>query len=465
MSAFTAANLPSRPTASAPESKAPPSVPAIDDALVDVPELKKRVYSAIEEDPAQQPLFSDLSAYILKLRNAQHGSNGTAASNTEPASKKRKIEGGETTNAAHNGATNNGAWADAGVSADYVVPDTSFAVPQRKKFALEIMADGLRARTAGQGAVEFGIGFADIEQIFCLPVPEKAKRQWSFVVVPRTNDGLTAAAEGAPQHEQIVWTFQEPTAKEVEKGAQATYEPLVERLNACLKPHRKSIVFPTKEEFQSAIPQSHRKGEPGFHVKAHRGSKEGYLFFTNVGIIFGFKKPLLYFSFAAIESISYTSVLQRTFNLNVTTAAAEPEQKVQEIEFSMLDQADYGGIDEYVRTHGLNDASMAAQRRAQKYNVNGQEGAGGAEGVEADEEDGETELQKAERMLEDEEDEDEEDYDPGSEGESEGSGSSSEEESEDDEDEEEGGSGAEDANLVAAELGSEAEDVELSDAE
>ena len=116
-----------------------------------------------EEHPAQQPLFSDLSAYILKLRNAQHGSsNGTAVGTTEPASKKRKIEGGETTSAAHNGATKNGAWADAGVSADYVVPDTSFAVPQRKKFALEITADGLRARAEGQGAVEFGIAFADI---------------------------------------------------------------------------------------------------------------------------------------------------------------------------------------------------------------------------------------------------------------------------------------------------------------
>lgn len=93
----------------------------------------------------------------------------------------------------------------------------------------------------------------------------------------------------------------------------------------------------------------------------------------------------------------------------------------------MLDQADFAGIDEYVKRHALNDASMAEQRRAKVHNVNKTNG--------AEVEDG-TELQKAEKELErqdageefgGEEDEDEEgeDYDPGSEGESEGSGSES----------------------------------------
>lgn len=94
----------------------------------------------------------------------------------------------------------------------------------------------------------------------------------------------------------------------------------------------------------------------------------------------------------------------------------------------MIDQADYSGINEFVQKHGLQDASMAAARRAQKLNVNPpaekQNGTSGgpAEGEE------ESELQKAERLLEDEEDEDEEDYDPGSEGESDGSGEDSEDE-------------------------------------
>jgi len=122
----------------------------------------------------------------------------------------------------------------------------------------------------------------------------------------------------------------------------------------------------------------------------------------------------------------------------------------------MIDQADFAGIDAYVKRHGLQDASLAEARRAKKYNVNAPKG----EEVEADDQAAESELQKAQRELEDQEDEEEEDYDPGSEGESEGSGSSSEEDDED-------GSGGEDSgdeedadeDLVKNELGSEAEDV------
>lgn len=156
-------------------------------------------------------------------------------------------------------------------------------------------------------------------------------------------------------------------------------------------------------------------------------------------------------------------MLQRTFNLNITINPGGPEQKSQEIEFSMLDQADYTGIDQYIKHHGLNDASMAAQRKAQMYNVNGPDEDQSEDVAAAG--DGETELEKAQRMLEDEEDEDEEDYDPGSEGESEGSGTSSDEDS--DEDEEEGYEGDEgdEGNLVQDELGSEAEDVQLTDEE
>lgn len=100
----------------------------------------------------------------------------------------------------------------------------------------------------------------------------------------------------------------------------------------------------------------------------------------------------------------------------------------------MLDQADYAGIDDYIKRHGLHDASLAAGRRAKIYGVNDPKqpkdgsainGAapanGGADTVMEDGDEEETELQKAERMLQDEEDELEEDYvdDDGDEGSSE----------------------------------------------
>lgn len=93
----------------------------------------------------------------------------------------------------------------------------------------------------------------------------------------------------------------------------------------------------------------------------------------------------------------------------------------------MLDQADFAGIDEYIKRHGLNDASMAADRRAKAFNVNKEKKAADSNGTVEGAEDGESELQKAEQQLQDEEDEEEEDY-VASGGESEGEGEYSDEE-------------------------------------
>ena len=169
------------------------------------------------------------------------------------------------------------------------------------------------------------------------------------------------------------------------------------------------------------------------HVKAFRGSKDGYLFFLPNGILWGFKKPLLFLPHNRTSAVSYTSVLQRTFNLSVEVDMSTPggEEKEEEFEFSMLDQEDFAGIDEFLKRHGLQDKSMAEQRKAKRLNVNVVKDEDG--NVIGNAEAGELEkaAQEAEQEAQDEEDEDEEDYDPGSEGESEGSGLSSEEDDDD----------------------------------
>lgn len=144
-------------------------------------------------------------------------------------------------------------------------------------------------------------------------------------------------------------------------------------------------------------------------------------------------------------------MLQRTFNLNV--AVQLPDQaEIKEHEFSMIDQADFAGIDAYIKRHGLQDASLAESRKAKKLKLNGTT----KEDDEGKGEEGEktSELQKVQQDVEDAEDEEEEDYDPGSEGLSDGSGESSEEEEYED-----GNAAGGDEDLVAEELGSEAEAV------
>ncbi|KAL2864592.1 putative negative regulator of DNA transposition (Rtt106) [Aspergillus lucknowensis] len=457
------ATINSVPPTHAPQTHARIQIPAIEDAFAAEPALKKRVYDAIGSTPQHAPLFEDIARYTSSQRTRIAGNPVQSLHNVQvvhegPAAKKRKIENGAGTG----GNAQSLAELKTHGELQFYMQDVSFTIPQRKKLMLEITAGKkyLRARNQASKEVEFGVSMDRIQHVLCLPVPEKNQRQFNFCIIPRYADGINTAPDGEPTPETIVWTVNDGPPKaafsefgqQIGNGEGETAENLVRRvLNDNLSQVR--VVRPDAQEFVSAMPEAHRKGEKAYHVKAFRGSKEGYLFFLCTGIFFGFKKPLLFFGLETIESISYTSVLQRTFNLNITARAVGSEE-TQEFEFSMIDQADYSGIDSYIKTHGLQDASLAEARRAKHYNINGvkteENVDGDAQGAE------EGELQKAQRKLEDREDEEEEDYDPGSEGDSDGSGSSSEEDEDQDQDE---GDGAGDRDLVADELGSEAEDV------
>ncbi|KAM3420635.1 hypothetical protein BST61_g3892 [Cercospora zeina] len=391
-------------------------------------DLAARIVAVGTQRQGELPaVFADIARYVR---------GGTATLAVPPGnSKKRKLDDAQT--------STHGASAAAGIanpSTTFECKNVSFQVPARKKLKLQLVAEQsdsrrreVRLLNAHTNDIEYAIPNAQIDQIFCLPVPEKQQRQSSFVILPLAG---AVGADGTPC-EQIVFTMNatkpdDAASSSRAKADQDNYISVTEpELNDVLHAYGKQVIRPDENEFASSIPQSHRKGEKAYHVKAHRGTKEGYLFFLPNGILFGFKKPLSFFPFSCVESISYTSVLQRTFNLVITATEPGSADEAKDVELSMIDQADFAGIDDYVKRHGLNDASMAAERRAKAYNVNkekkdsangvaGNDAAAGGVGADAL-----TELQRAEQQLQDQEDEAEEDY-VESGGESDGEGESSE---------------------------------------
>lgn len=367
--------------------------------------------------PESQSLFDEISRHVKAIK-AGTGDSTLTLNQLEPQAKKRKLD---------TSAEDATSWAE---TQNYA--DISFSIPQRKKLKLGIgrsPSQGLKGTNAG-GEVELATKWSQVRDIFCLPVPEKSQAQYNFCLLLNGTDGAL---------DQILWTVPETVPKPgvIEPASTASSEEtyrsqMLSSINAALGKHKRAVVVPTEKEFASQIVQAHRKQEKAYHVKAFRGAKDGFLFFLSNGIFWGFRKPLQFYPFDTIDSVSYTSVLQRTFNLIVafrTSSDSQPE----EIEFSMLDQEDFAGIDAYIKKHQLQDASMAEQRRARRVNVNG--APAGEDGDQADGNDGEGELEKAAREakeLEDEEDdeEDDENFDPGSEGESEGEGTSDEEDDE-----------------------------------
>lgn len=366
--------------------------------------------------------MGDIAQHILDLRS-------TSLSQEEQPSKKRKLG-----NAVNGREQTSDPWKPGSFSS---IKELSFTVPQRKKLNLDIgdTSTGLRVTNPTTNEVEFVVNWRNISQVVCLPVPEKSQAQYNFCVFPTNGDGITDASDGSTTPEQLLWTVPNATPKpsicsqdiSVEEGE--TYRSvIIKQLNDRLSRHKGHVIEPDTDEFVSGTAQQYRKGEKAVHVKAFRGSKDGFLFFLSAGVVWGFKKPLIFFSFDSIDSVSYTSVLQRTFNLNISARGSATNSQPQEYEFSMIDQGEFAGIDDYIKRHQLQDASMAEQRRAKRLNVNGVKSGDGGE----DEDDGPGELQKAAQevgdMEDDDEEEEDENFDPGSEGESEGSGTSDEEE-------------------------------------
>ncbi|MCJ1403479.1 hypothetical protein MMC11_006702 [Xylographa trunciseda] len=406
----------------------------INSAFAVRPDLKRKVDGAVVTYPQLSNLFADISNYVCELQVKA----GAGLYVEEPVTKRRKLNGSESRETGNGLPNRSNGTIPKTMEADWPsVPaiETSFSVPQRKKLLLQVSrnsSEGIRALNPGTRQVEFGLRWSDIEYLICLPVPEKAQATYNFCVFPTFGDGVSNAPDNFHVHEPMVWTVPEVKVKD------ATDKPSYRQsVIETARSVNVTVIEPNVEEFESQVQQALRKGEKSYHVKAFRGSKDGFLYFLSTGIVWAFKKPIHFFSFPIIAAISYTSVLQRTFNLNITTQTSSPsnptDTQTQDFEFSMIDQADFVGIDAYIKRHSLQDASMAEARRAKKLNINGVKSE-----KDAIEGDGnrETELEKATREIEgrevegaedDEDEEDDENFDPGSEGESEGSGTSDDE--------------------------------------
>ncbi|KAJ2907163.1 hypothetical protein MKZ38_007678 [Zalerion maritima] len=407
------------------------------------------------DSPVRVRLFNEIANHVYDQLNG-----------SEPVNKKRKLDGSGASVSNGNGAVSTAADLE-GEQIILEIKDISVTIPQRKKFDLCFTSKHLFARSGGVPVQGIIYAWKDIEYSFYLPVPEKTQPQFNYILMPK-GTALLGLAKNAPTGvaEPLVFTVPAGAPKPGTLGGSAaatagnfsdSFSTLFHWSLSANLPHEARLMSANPDKFKSAVRQGQRPKEPAVHVKAFRGSKEGFLFFLDDGIMWGYKKPLLFIPLTSIAAVSYCNVLRTTFNMVVEVFAPGPagEDNTEEVEFGMIDQADYPGIDEkYVKRKGLQDQSLAEQRKAKKElaeNEKGSKKSGDDEMVVDGEEanaNGRTILEQAqweeEQRLQDEEDEDEEDYDPGNDGESEGSGSDDDDDEDDDDDDDDDGQGGDD---------------------
>lgn len=306
-------------------------------------DLAKDVAAIIKKYPETASIFQRLVTYL------------SANEEQDRRTKRSKLEdrAGALSEAKNNSETSAG-------EAILRVPELSFVTPIRKKLTLTIDSRSVAASIPGEDKFEIQVPFSDIRCIALLPVPEKAAKMWNFCIFRASSD------------EAVVFTVPDNTPKGTsgtavsspDKSTSSTYRELITSvLNQCL--HNIKVSEPSTQDFVSALPQPHRKQEPAVHITAHRGSKEGYLFFLAQGLVYGFKRPLLFIPLEHINSVTYNDILQRTFNLTVTVTADKSEESH---EFSMIDISEHDRVDKYIRKYQLSDASLSESRRAKIAN-------------------------------------------------------------------------------------------------
>ena len=266
-------------------------------------------------------------------------------------------------------------------SVPLTIRDLSFQTPLRKKLNVIFTQNELQAHSPAKQ--ELSIPLSKVQHVICVAAPDKTAKTWNFVVID--NESVDAWVFGVPDTPAKTAVADKSLGLDTSQSYKAL---LIEAFKRFCKV---TVAEPSRSEFASPIPLPGRPKETAYHAIAHRGAKEGYLYFLSTGILYGFKKPIMFFPLSSIREVTFTNVLQRTFNLVVST-----EENVEGEEFAMIDQVMFAGIQAYTEKHRIQDASMSEQWKAKKVGKQDAEESG--------------QLDKAFREYEAEHDDDDEDF-------------------------------------------------------
>ncbi|KAI8875151.1 Rtt106-domain-containing protein [Backusella circina FSU 941] len=306
------------------------------DSITD-PNLRQSVQDVIKSHPSTQGVFKRLVNYFETKSSAQEGD-----------AKRRKLA--DTTDASSNA-----------LLKDEVlrIKDISFQLPARKKYDIIFTSSHLLLFNSKTSQVEHA--FNDLTSGCCVPSPDRPA--FSFVLYSQNT-----------QQDAIVFSILEKGDITTSNGTISGHTSICELLT---KHIRIEISQPSKEIFKaSGVSDTTGKPTNRAHVDAYLKAKDGSLYFLPKGILFGFKKPALFFPITSLSSIVITSVTQRTFDLTLILNEGSPvvlgangfkptrEGNHDTVQFSMISQSEYSGIDHYIKQANINDNSMAEERKA-----------------------------------------------------------------------------------------------------
>ncbi|KAG0173011.1 hypothetical protein DFQ30_009136 [Apophysomyces sp. BC1015] len=304
---------------------------------VDDPQLCDSVNNLISLHPESQTVVQALVAYYNAKLTAD-----------EPQRKKRRID--QTTE-----------------NIVATITDLSFQQPTRKKYNLVITTSHLQITLPNAEVIESEWPLKDFKLGVYVPTPDKPS--YTF-----------ALFRNQTSEEAIVFTLQDKGSATIRRPGQpdeivnSDKHQVIARI--LTDSARIQFTTPSAQVFRSTgVSATTGKPQDRCHVNVYLKTKEGSLFFLPSGILFGFKKPTLFFPLSSIAGIAVSGVTQRTFDLaiklekakiplgSMSKQAADEEEEIT-LQFSMIEQSEYEGINAYINKTGINDKSMDEELKA-----------------------------------------------------------------------------------------------------
>ncbi|KAI9593019.1 hypothetical protein BDF19DRAFT_415676 [Syncephalis fuscata] len=252
------------------------------------------------------------------------------------------------------------------------VKTLSFTVP-RKKLDLELTQNGVRLRRSNQ-TVETSFSYSCIRDVFCLPTPGRPTSSgphWTIVFIlplSTTNSNINTNASSATLKgdvEIVAFGFGDAETLSIEPAANTT-ESTSKNCSFIIKQLEQWTGHSVKGPSSGFNPISTNKSNAlpsRSYVNCHLKTRDGYLFFLDHGLFFGFRKPVLYLPLTDIAQVSVATITSRTFSLCITLKQPEQpipstnsvessnnkKEKDRMVEFAMIDAGDFEPIVAYVR--------------------------------------------------------------------------------------------------------------------
>ncbi|KAG6850379.1 hypothetical protein H0H93_013934 [Arthromyces matolae] len=262
----------------------------------------------------------------------------------------------------------------------FTLHSVSTTSPVRKKVDLTIYKAALVLTHPSTHAVEANIPISNLTRAFLLPTRGKSKAHWSVVILSSdTSEQRSKPVNGTTSSSNIqvifgidavsttpfatsIYDGGNPTRNTTSKGT-PTRSVLLDFLHRLGLP----LIEPTPDVFKSACVgitsgvSANEDGVPG--IEAYRGAKEGTLWFTTQGILWGESKPCEFWSVEDLigksEGVRVVGGTGRLCTVVLTRKSISESEDVGEDEedmgvetvFGMVDSKERQGIEEWVRTY------------------------------------------------------------------------------------------------------------------